>query len=51
VLLKRFVERHRPSIAQDRDGAPVFLAKDAWDLKFTTQHAPQVQFHRTREQV
>jgi hypothetical protein len=30
---------------------PVFLAKDAWDLKFAAQHFPQVLFHRTREQV
>jgi peptide chain release factor 3 len=51
ALLKRFIERHRPSIALDRDGMPVFLAKDAWDLKFAAQHSPQMLFHRTREQV
>lgn len=49
--LKRFIERHRASIAQDRDGMPVFLARDAWDLKFAAKNWPQVEFRRTREQV
>src|SRR5262249_32810568 len=35
--LKRFVEGNRASMAEDRDGAPVFLARNAWDLERTAR--------------
>jgi peptide chain release factor 3 len=47
--LKKFVERHRSVIAEDRDGAPVFLAKDTWELNYTAREWPDVTFHETRE--
>ena len=30
--LERFPTRQRASLAEDHDGAPVFLARNAWDL-------------------
>jgi peptide chain release factor 3 len=47
--LQRFVARHRASVAEDRDGAPVFLARNAWDLRRTGDDWPAIQFSATRE--
>ena len=35
--LKRFVEAHPFAIAEDRDGVPVFLARNSWDLQRTAE--------------
>jgi peptide chain release factor 3 len=47
--LKTFVETHRNAIATDRDGAPVFMAKDLWELSFHEQRNPNVRFTATKE--
>ncbi|MGF1611013.1 MAG: peptide chain release factor 3 [Kiloniellales bacterium] len=49
AVLKAFIEKHRGSIAEDRDGAPVFLARNAWDLNRTAQDHPSIRFSATRE--
>jgi peptide chain release factor 3 len=49
AVLKRFVEEHRSAIAEDRDGAPVYLARDAWELNYTSQRSPDIRFTATRE--
>ena len=51
TLLKRFVERHRGSLAEDRDDAPVFLARNAWELNRMIEDWPELQFHKTRERA
>jgi peptide chain release factor 3 len=52
AALKRFVERHRgASLAEDRDGALVFLARNAWDLNRTAQDWPEITFSATRERA
>ena len=51
TLLKRFVERHRGSLAEDRDDAPVFLARNGWELNRMIEDWPQLQFHKTRERA
>jgi peptide chain release factor 3 len=48
-LLRRFVERHREAMAEDRDGSPVFLARNSWDLDRTTKDWPDLRFEKTRE--
>jgi peptide chain release factor 3 len=48
--LKRFVEGNRGGLAEDRDGAPVFLARNSWELNYTKEHWPNVRFLTTREQ-
>jgi peptide chain release factor 3 len=47
--LKRFTTHHTTNMAEDRDGAPVFLARDTWDLNYTAGEWPNVKFLETRE--
>ncbi len=51
ALIKRFTERHRGSLAEDRDGAPVFLARNGWELNRTIEDWPQLRFPATRERA
>jgi peptide chain release factor 3 len=46
---KLFIERERHSIARDRDGEPVFLARNAWELSHTKDKWPAIEFLETRE--
>lgn len=50
LLLKRFIESNRASLAEDHDGALVFLARNAWHLNRTQDDFPGLVFHKTREQ-
>ncbi len=49
--IKRFIEAIRGSVAEDRDGAPVFLARNAWELGYTEKHWPELRFTTTRERA
>jgi peptide chain release factor 3 len=49
TALKRFLDRHRDTVAEDRDGAPVFLARNAWALNRTMSDWPDIRFAPTRE--
>ena len=49
--LKRFLEAHRGNMATDRDGAPVFMAKSAWELDYTGERWPDITFSATRERA
>jgi peptide chain release factor 3 len=51
VKLKRFLDETRGSLGEDHDGAPVFLARNAWELNRTIKDWPDIQFHATREQA
>jgi peptide chain release factor 3 len=51
AALQRFVTRQRASLAEDRDGAPVFLARNAWDLNRTIEGWPGLRFSATRERT
>jgi peptide chain release factor 3 len=48
--LDRFRAGHGSALAEDHDGVPVFLARNAWDLRTTINDWPQVRFRETREQ-
>jgi peptide chain release factor 3 len=48
--LDRFRDGHRSALAEDHDGVPVFLARNAWDLRTTITDWPQVKFRESREQ-
>jgi len=50
VALEKFVEANGSSMAEDRDGALVFLARNAWTLSRAQQDFPQLTFSATREQ-
>ena len=38
-------------MADDHNGAPVFLARNAWHLKTTAEEWPGMKFLKTKEQV
>ena len=48
--LDRFRARNSSALAEDHDGVPVFLARNAWDLRTTTEEWPAIRFSATREQ-
>ncbi len=49
--LKRFMSENSAAMAEDRDGAPVFMARDAWELNYTIQRESKIRFSATRERA
>jgi peptide chain release factor 3 len=47
--LEKFVDSNKGGMAEDRDGAPVFLAKSAWELNYVADRYPLIRFAKTRE--
>ena len=47
--LEKFVASNRGGMAADRDGAPVFLAKSAWEVGYVADKFPNITFAKTRE--
>ena len=49
--LKAFIDEHKSAMAEDRDGAPVFMARDQWELNYTQQRETGLKFTATRERA
>jgi peptide chain release factor 3 len=49
--LKAFIDSHKSATATDRDGAPVFMAKDLWELNYHEGRNPKVRFTATKERA
>nr|MBX2805673.1 peptide chain release factor 3 [Hyphomicrobiales bacterium] len=49
--VKRFITGRRDVMAEDRDGAPVFFARSAWELKHFAQEWPKLEFNKTKERA
>ena len=49
--LERFTDQNLPNIADDHDGYPVFLARNAWHLDTSVENNPKIKFLATKEQV
>ncbi len=47
--LEDFAGKHRTAMAEDIDGATVFLAKSAWEISYLAERFPKLDFQRTRE--
>ncbi len=47
--LEEFKGLHRSAMAEDRDGAPVFMAKDGWELKYVEGRSPGIRFSATKD--
>ena len=47
--LEDFSNRHKSAMAQDIDGALVFLGKSSWEIGYVTERFPKLEFHRTKE--
>ena len=47
--LDAFIGEHRAALAEDRDGAPVFMARDAWELNYVSGRFPVIRFAATKD--
>ena len=47
--IEKFSHANKGGMASDRDGAPVFLAKSAWELGYVAERFPNVKLLKTRE--
>jgi peptide chain release factor 3 len=47
--VKAFTDINSALLAKDRDGAPVFLAKSAWDVGYQQERHPELKFSATKE--
>ena len=47
--LEEFMSANRGGISEDRDGSPVFLARNAWELGYIAEKSPKVKFSDIRE--
>jgi peptide chain release factor 3 len=50
VMLKRLSDANPSAMAEDRDGALVYLARNSWHLTRAQQDFPDIRFSATREQ-
>ncbi|MFT8737316.1 MAG: peptide chain release factor 3 [Zymomonas mobilis] len=48
-MLADFIATHQSSIAEDRDKAPIFMAKDGWELNYVSERHSAIRFLATRE--
>jgi len=49
--LEAFMSANRGGMSEDRDGAPVFLARNAWELGYIAERSPKVKFSDIRERA
>ena len=49
--LDAFLDSNRSAAAKDLDGAPVYLAKNAWDVGYVSEKNPAIRFTKTKERV
>ncbi len=47
--LEEFLERNKSAAATDLDGAPVYLAKNAWEVGYAQEKNPGLRFTATKE--
>ena len=50
-LLKAFLEKNKSASGTDLDGAPVYLAKNAWDVGYAQEKNPDLRFTATKERA
>ncbi len=48
-MLKKFIDKNPIDIADDHDGTPVFLARNAWHLDNAAKEWPDIRFLKTLE--
>ena len=49
--LEAFVEKNRGNVGTDLDGAPVYLAKNSWDVGYAQEKNPDLTFTATKERL
>lgn len=48
-LIEAFMEKNKAATGTDLDGAPVYLAKNAWDVGYAEEKNPDIRFSATKE--
>ncbi len=48
-LIEEFTAKNRNNMATDLDGAPVYLAKSAWDVGYAQEKNPDITFQKVKE--
>ena len=51
LMVKKFGDANGPAMAEDHDGAPVFLARNAWHMSKAEEDWPDLCFRATKEQA
>ena len=51
LLMKIFLDASQASIAHDHDGAPVFMARNAWHMNKAVEDWPGIMFKKIKEQT
>ncbi|MEO0714903.1 MAG: peptide chain release factor 3, partial [Pseudomonadota bacterium] len=49
AVLEAFLDRNKSASGTDLDGAPVYLAKNAWDVGYAQEKHPDIRFTATKE--
>ncbi len=47
--LKTFIEQNKSAMSEDREGAPVYLVRNSWELNRMRDNFPDLTFSATRE--
>ncbi|MDE8346990.1 MAG: peptide chain release factor 3, partial [Acidocella sp.] len=47
--LRVFVEQNKNAMSEDREGAPVYLVRNGWELNRMRENFPEIRFSSTRE--
>ncbi|MEM9842940.1 MAG: peptide chain release factor 3, partial [Pseudomonadota bacterium] len=51
TVLTAFLDKHKSASGTDLDDAPVFLAKNAWDVGYAQEKNPDIRFTATKERA
>jgi peptide chain release factor 3 len=51
IKIKKFVDTNKANMAEDHNGSPVFLARNAWRLDKAIEDNPDLSFLKTKEQL
>ncbi|MBA3053856.1 MAG: peptide chain release factor 3 [Sphingomonadales bacterium] len=49
AALKAFADINKATLAKDRDGDPVFMARSEWDVSYQQEKNPELTFSATKE--
>ncbi len=47
--LQKFISLNRSTLAEDKNGDPVFLVRNDWSLNRAIEEAPELKFLKVRE--
>lgn len=47
-IIKKFIDENRANIAEDHDGDPVFMPRNAWHLDTSVENFPEIRFLKTK---